>query len=1023
MQRDIRSFYKNTAPQKKVEPSNDDDDLLNKKRKKRTARVISSDEDEIPESPIAKGKTPAKKKRTDDKSPHNTQAQNNKKPSLSKLKNSPSKKLKAVDPNALFGGETLRVEAKKPPPPKIAAVIELEDDEINKSLMEVDLVENTPPDSKDKLSDKRESRRSKSKTPRKSPRKEKQPPVKPEKSIDVPTPKKDKQEKEQTVADEIKKEKIATPKAQNNKEKSTPKAKKQSREDFSVFSDEERHERKRMSAILYQKYKNRASVINPGSKEVPKGKPNCLAGLTFLVTGVLESLERDEAASIIKELGGKMVTTVGKRLNYLVVGEEAGPKKLVQAEEFGINVISEDGLFDLIREKSGDRSKQVVKEETQTEKTILKSPKKESKVVKEEKQESTKKEKKTSDEKIKIQAPNKDIKTEKSPSKDEKVTVKREKVEPDVGYKVQEGNVETKKEIDDSMLPWVDKYKPTSVKEIVGQFGATSNVSKLTNWLSKWYINHDGKKKLQKPNPWAKNDDGSFYKAALLSGPPGIGKTTTATLVCKELGFDTVEFNASDTRSKRLLKEEVAELLSNKSLFGYFHGQGKSVTKKHVLLMDEVDGMAGNEDRGGIQELIALIKESSVPIICMCNDRNHQKMRSLVNYCYDLRFNKPRTQQIKGRILSICCKEGFKIDGDKVDEIIEATNNDIRQSINHISLLSAGKYLKLPTKGTNKTAEKDLKMGPWEVVRKVFSAEEHKHMTLNDKCDLFFQDYSMGPLFVQQNYLQVSPVGSKSDIPFKVASTADALSLGDLVDKRIRSNSAWSLLPTQAIFSSVLPGEYMSGHFTGQINFPGWLGKYSRSNKRSRLAQEIHDHTRLRTSASRQSIRLDYAPFLLAKIVRPLKELGMEGVEQSLEILKEYHLLREDIDSLVELATWPGKKSLLEEVDGRVKAALTRTYNKEVLAYSYSVHAGVKKKKAEATEETEMYVMDGEGEEVGDTPLSDEEEDKIENDGLIKAKKASASSKAKAAPKAKAATSSASSKKSAGKASTSKAKK
>lgn len=51
--------------------------------------------------------------------------------------------------------------------------------------------------------------------------------------------------------------------------------------------------------------------------------------------------------------------------------------------------------------------------------------------------------------------------------------------------------------------------------------------------------------------------------------------------------------------------------------------------------------------------------------------------------------------------------------------------------------------------------------GPWEVVRKVFSAEEHKHMTLNDKCDLFFQDYSMGPLFVQQNYLQVSPTGSK----------------------------------------------------------------------------------------------------------------------------------------------------------------------------------------------------------------------------------------------------------------------
>ena len=42
---------------------------------------------------------------------------------------------------------------------------------------------------------------------------------------------------------------------------------------------------------------------------------------------------------------------------------------------------------------------------------------------------------------------------------------------------------------------------------------------------------------------------------------------------------------------------------------------------RHVLIMDEVDGMAGNEDRGGVAELIALIKTSRIPIICICNDR------------------------------------------------------------------------------------------------------------------------------------------------------------------------------------------------------------------------------------------------------------------------------------------------------------------------------------------------------------------------------------------------------------------
>jgi len=139
----------------------------------------------------------------------------------------------------------------------------------------------------------------------------------------------------------------------------TPKAKSSKKADLdsSVLTDEERHERKRMTAILYQKYKNRQGAINPGSKEIPKGKPNCLAGLSFLVTGVLESMERDEANQVIKDFGGKVAKSIIKRLDYMVVGEDAGPKKIANAEELGIKMISEDVLFNLIREKSGERIK------------------------------------------------------------------------------------------------------------------------------------------------------------------------------------------------------------------------------------------------------------------------------------------------------------------------------------------------------------------------------------------------------------------------------------------------------------------------------------------------------------------------------------------------------------------------------------------------------------------------------------------------------------------------------------------
>ena len=136
----------------------------------------------------------------------------------------------------------------------------------------------------------------------------------------------------------------------------------------------------------------------------------------------------------------------------------------------------------------------------------------------------------------------------------------------------------------------------------------------------------------------------------------------------------------------------MAHLLTNKTLNNYFdktYTGNDMVSSKHALIMDEIDGVAGNEDRGGIAELIKLIKSTQVPIICICNDRSHPKVRNLANYCFDLRFQRPRLEQIKGSMLSICWKEKINISPDALTELIIASNHDIRQVLHYLSFISS----------------------------------------------------------------------------------------------------------------------------------------------------------------------------------------------------------------------------------------------------------------------------------------------------------------------------------------------
>ncbi|XP_031198273.1 replication factor C subunit 1 isoform X3 [Mastomys coucha] len=768
-------------------------------------------------------------------------------------------------------------------------------------------------------------------------------------------------------------------------EKTTPKKTKGSPAKRESVSPED-SEKKRTNYQAYRSYLNREGPKALGSKEIPKGAENCLEGLTFVITGVLESIEREEAKSLIERYGGKVTGNVSKKTNYLVMGRDSGQSKSDKAAALGTKILDEDGLLDLIRTMPGKKSKYEIAAEAEMKKEkskLERTPQKNDQGKR--KSSPTKKE---SDSKKSKLTPLKN-----SPMK----AMKKEASVCPGGLDVKEthGSCSGNKE---ECLLWVDKYKPTSLKSIIGQQGDQSCANKLLRWLRNWHKSSE-EKKHAKSGKLASKDDGSSFKAALLSGPPGVGKTTTASLVCQELGYSYMELNASDTRSKNSLKAIVAESLNNTSIKGFYtSGAAPSVSARHALIMDEVDGMAGNEDRGGVQELIGLIKHTKIPIICMCNDRNHPKIRSLVHYCFDLRFQRPRVEQIKSAMLSIAFKEGLKIPPPAMNEIILGANQDVRQVLHNLSMWCAqSKALTYDqAKADSQRAKKDIRLGPFDVARKVFAAgEETAHMSLMDKSDLFFHDYSIAPLFVQENYLHVKPVAAGGDMKkhlMLLSRAADSICDGDLVDSQIRSKQNWNLLPTQAIYASVLPGELMRGYMTQFPSFPSWLGKHSSTGRHDRIVQDLSLHMSLRTYSSKRTVNMDYLSHIRDALVRPLTSQGVEGVQHVVTLMDTYYLMKEDFENIMEVSSWGGKPSAFSKLDPKVKAAFTRAYNKEAHLTPYSLQA------VKTSRLSTGPALDSEySEELqeDDAQSDEKEQDAVETDAMIKQKKTRSSKPSK----------------------------
>jgi replication factor C subunit 1 len=494
-------------------------------------------------------------------------------------------------------------------------------------------------------------------------------------------------------------------------------------------------------------------------------------------------------------------------------------------------------------------------------------------------------------------------------------------------------------------LLWVDKYKPKKVNEIIGN---KSNVQKITQWLKDWYEIHVYKTK-EKPK-FVFGGDFLGAKCVLVSGPPGIGKTSMVHLISESLQYDIQEMNASDERNKSTIDKKILSSQTH-TIFKYFEKKSKK-----VMIMDEVDGMS-TSDRGGISSLISLLKVSKHPIICICNDRNKPALKSLINHCLDIRVSRPDKRDILKRMVEISNKENVDIEGDEMEKMIEKSGNDIRNVIHQLQMYSY----------TNQKIQGDPSLKSSDQMKKDdlsnISIFESSKMILSNKTpfqtryDLYFNDYDMTSLFIQENYLSSIP-SKKEEIP-KLKSMADAselLSQMDMVDSYSMKNTGmkdWTSLPYSAGLTASVAS--VTGGFLSFPQFPQYLGKYSTQRKRQRYMDEMSTHQikKIQRRISPIEYRLDRIPLYQSYLPSPI--IKEKDVKKTIQRLDENGFDKEDFQEKLQ-DFYMGeilKEYKYETVDTKLKTAFTREWNK--------IHEKEKKeKKTKKTKEKEDHENDDE---------------------------------------------------------------
>ena len=361
------------------------------------------------------------------------------------------------------------------------------------------------------------------------------------------------------------------------------------------------------------------------------------------------------------------------------------------------------------------------------------------------------------------------------------------------------------------MQLFVDKYTSKSLKDIKGQ-----------------------DKALKSLNDFIKNKKKS---CAVLYGPTGSGKTSSVYALANDLDLEILEVNASDFRNAEGMQSTIGIASKQMSLF----------SKGKIILVDEIDGLSGTQDRGGIPELIRIIDESPFPIICTALDIFDNKFSALRKKSSMIEFEAITPDVVYEVLKEICTKEKIQYEEEDLRQLSRQSGGDVRAAITDLQIISAGEK-KVSKEDVMELSQRNKQESVPQALVKIFKSNDLKiALSAFDNID---EDLDQIKLWIDEN------LPNEYKKPEDLARAYHFISKADVFNRRIRRWQHWRFLVYINNFLSGGVSVSKDEKYKDFVQYKPttrilklWMAnqKYA---KRKAIAQKIHEklHTSVKES-------------------------------------------------------------------------------------------------------------------------------------------------------------------------------